>query len=201
MSYLTYAFLTEDVNFGRRSRACINETANSLNQSDNPAIAALATDLLKQEALQTTVMLNSICAGPNFSIIVDNGDGTIDSTKISDEDIKAHTQAMFTEVAWVFYPDLTAPPDIPPDEVPPDEVTVTDISPISGDKNGGTTVTITGTGLTGTTDVTISNPCTNVTVVSDTTVTAITPTAAKATFPVIVTVDGVEVTGPNYQYI
>lgn len=198
MSYLTYALLTEDVNFGRRSRACINETANSLNQDSDPAIAALANDLLKQEGLQTVVMLNGICAGPGFAEKVDVGDGTIDSSRITDDEIRDHTQSMFAEVARIFYPTSEPPPD--GGNGGGVSATVIGVDPTTGSRNGGTTVTITGTGLTGTTDVTIDQPCTNVTVVDDSTVTAITQASARDTFPVIVTVDGVDVTGPDYTY-
>jgi hypothetical protein len=192
LSYLTYALLTEDVNFGRRSRACINETANSLNQDSNPAIAALATDLLKQEGLQTVVMLNSICAGPNFSELVDNGDGTIDSTKISDEDIKAHTQAMFTEVAWIFYPDkMPSGTPLPP--------SVDAVDPTSGPN--GTPITLTGVSLSGTTKVALGGTtCTDLNVDSDTQVTAVTPSGPnKGARSIVVTVDGTDVSGPSFQ--
>jgi hypothetical protein len=57
--------------------------------------------------------------------------------------------------------------------VPP---TVTKVAPSSGPVAGGTTVTITGTGLTGVTGVKFgTNPATNVTVVSDTSITAVSP--------------------------
>ncbi|RSM42652.1 hypothetical protein DMA12_20735 [Amycolatopsis balhimycina DSM 5908] len=54
--------------------------------------------------------------------------------------------------------------------------TVTKIAPASGPSAGGTTVTITGTGLTGATAVTFGTvPATSYTVVSDTSVTAVSP--------------------------
>jgi hypothetical protein len=191
VSYLTYALLTEDVNFGRRSRACINYTANLKNQDSDPAIAALANDLLKQEPLQTVVLLNSICAGPNFSDIVDNGDGTIDSSKITDEDITSHTDNMFSEVARIFYPYSA--------DTPPSQPVISGVDPTSGSK--GTTITISGVALSGTTNVALNDlDCTNLNVVSDTEVTADTPLdTGKGVWPLVVTVDGTDITGPIFQ--
>jgi hypothetical protein len=56
-------------------------------------------------------------------------------------------------------------------------VTVTGLSPVSGPSAGGTPITITGTGLTGTELVTFANGslATNIVVVNDTTITAVTP--------------------------
>jgi subtilisin-like proprotein convertase family protein len=69
--------------------------------------------------------------------------------------------------------------------------TVASISPISGDKGGGTTVTIKGTKFGGTTAVTFGGqPATNVTVVDSTTITAVTPAHAPGSVDVIVTTNG-----------
>jgi hypothetical protein len=190
MSYLTYALLTEDVNFGRRSRACINQRSATHVEDSNQAIATLAIDLLKMEPSQTSVMLNAICAGPDFDTIIDNGDGTIDSTKISDDMIMAHTHDMFEVVAQIFYPDLMPPPGTPQ---------VSDVSPTSGVQS--TPITITGEFLTGATLVNIGNDCTNLVVVSDTQLTAVTsnPKPSKGFYPVLVTVGGTVYSGPNFQ--
>lgn len=109
MSYLTYALLTEDVNFGRRSRACIIEQSNNFQSDADLAVAALAKALLKGEPAQTQVMLQGIAAGPQFGTQVDNGDGTIDSSKVTDNEILAQTQTIFPTVATLYYDDTGAP--------------------------------------------------------------------------------------------
>lgn len=76
--------------------------------------------------------------------------------------------------------------------------TVTSIFPASGSTAGGTVVTITGTGLTGTTAVTIGgNAATVVVPVDDTTVTATVPAGAAGLADVVVTAIGGTGTGPG----
>ena len=69
--------------------------------------------------------------------------------------------------------------------------TVTAIAPASGSTAGGTSVTITGTGLTGATGVTLGGAAaTDVTVVNATTLTATTPAGAAGPASVVVTTPG-----------
>ena len=70
--------------------------------------------------------------------------------------------------------------------------TVTNVSPISGPSTGGTTVTVTGTGLAGATAVNFgaSNPALFFTVNSPTTITVTTPTGPLGTVDVTVTTPG-----------
>ncbi len=65
---------------------------------------------------------------------------------------------------------------------------ITGVAPANGPETGGTAVTITGTGFTGTTGVTFGGtPATDVTVVDDTTITATTPAHAPGAVDVVVT--------------
>ncbi|MGH9077516.1 MAG: choice-of-anchor D domain-containing protein, partial [Acidimicrobiales bacterium] len=83
----------------------------------------------------------------------------------------------------------------PATAVPP---TVAAVSPSSGPPLGGTAVTITGTGLSGTTGVNFgSTPATNVQVVSDTKITAVSPAQAAISAPVsVVTPSGPSLVDP-----
>ena len=77
---------------------------------------------------------------------------------------------------------VTAPP------VPP---AITAISPASGPTAGGTTVTITGSGFTGATKVVFGSvPATSFSVVSATTITAVSPAQAASTYNIAVTTSG-----------
>jgi formylglycine-generating enzyme required for sulfatase activity len=76
--------------------------------------------------------------------------------------------------------------------------TISSVSPTSGPTAGGTTITITGTNLTGTTSVTIGgSAATGVTVVNSTTVTAVTPAGTAGAKTVAVTTPGGTATLPN----
>jgi formylglycine-generating enzyme required for sulfatase activity len=69
--------------------------------------------------------------------------------------------------------------------------TLSSVSPNGGPQAGGTAITLTGTNLTGATSVTIGGaPCTNVQVVSPTTVTATTPAASSGSKTVVITTAG-----------
>jgi hypothetical protein len=65
--------------------------------------------------------------------------------------------------------------------------TVTSLSPTSGPATGGTAVTITGTNLTSTTEVTFDGDPAPFTVISDTSVSAVTPPGAAGAVDVVVT--------------
>lgn len=103
MSYLTQALLSEDVDFGRRSRSCLFQQAGDFITSDSADEVALSDALLKNEPQQTLSFLQAICASPGFSDTVDNGDGTVDSSKVSDADILASVQALWPRTAALFY--------------------------------------------------------------------------------------------------
>jgi YVTN family beta-propeller protein len=82
--------------------------------------------------------------------------------------------------------------------VPP---SVTAIAPDRGPSSGGTTVTLTGSRLTGTTAVTFDGtPASGVTVVDDTTVTATAPAHTAGTVGVSLTARGRTVTAGTYTY-
>lgn len=89
---------------------------------------------------------------------------------------------------------------VPPTQ--PTLPTVTSINPTSGDKAGGTTVTIKGTNFGGTTSVMFGDqPATNVMVVNSTTITAVTPMHVPGAVPVKVTTNGLTLTlSTQYTY-
>jgi hypothetical protein len=109
MSYLTKTLLTEDVNFGRRSRACILEQANYFYNDARADMHALSVALLLGEVNQTQSMLLGIANGPGFDTEADNGDGTIDSSKITDEEMLSQCQAIYPQVAALYYDSTGAP--------------------------------------------------------------------------------------------
>lgn len=104
MSYLTQALLTEDVNFGRRSRSCMNQQANVYMADQRPNFVSLARAIITGEPVgPTSTMLTAIAYGAQFDQIVDNGDGTIDQTKIKDADIQSRCDYVWEEVSLFYY--------------------------------------------------------------------------------------------------
>ncbi|OQD70014.1 hypothetical protein PENDEC_c027G06612 [Penicillium decumbens] len=79
--------------------------------------------------------------------------------------------------------------------------TVTAVTPASGAKSGGNTITITGTGFTGATAVSVNGtPASSFAIISPTTITAVVPPGV-GTGPVVVTTSGgSNTTGPSYIY-
>ena len=82
-------------------------------------------------------------------------------------------------------------------------VTLSSVSPSSGAASGGTSVTLTGVGLTGATGVTFGGAsATSVHVVNSTTVTAVTPAHAAAAVNVVITTSSGSATNTNgYTYL
>jgi hypothetical protein len=84
-------------------------------------------------------------------------------------------------------------------ENPPEGVSVTGVTPNTGPMDTAVSITVTGTTLTGTTQVRISTPCTDLVVVDDSTVTCATPNNLKnGTYAVRVTVAGTTYDGPPF---
>lgn len=122
-------------------------------------------------------------------------DTMVSGTLATDVEVGVYDVVVTSDTAVVTAPvqfEVTEPP-------PPPTPEVTGVDPTSGPQQS--TITITGVSLTGTTKVNVGKDCTSFTVVDDATVTAVlgnyTP-PQKGTFPVIVTVDGVQYTGPNF---
>jgi formylglycine-generating enzyme required for sulfatase activity len=81
--------------------------------------------------------------------------------------------------------------------------TLSSVAPTSGSNAGGTTITLTGTNLSGATSVMVGgNPATNVTVVSPTSVTAVTPAGAVGPASVSVTTpSGTATLSSGFTYV
>jgi hypothetical protein len=106
MSYQTQALLYEDPDFtGRRCRSCLFQKASEVYQETGsaPDVQALSNALLKDEAAIMSTFLRAICAAPGFADIVDNGDGTIDSLKVSDDDVLAAVTELYPIIATLFF--------------------------------------------------------------------------------------------------
>jgi hypothetical protein len=99
VSYQTQAQLEQDPNFQARSRSAAVQQAAQFNdhlsdmiRRDDPGPAA------------TFIRMNA--AGPGISEKVDVGDGTIDQTQVTDEDLLSLTQVNWP-IILALYPETT----------------------------------------------------------------------------------------------
>ena len=104
MSYQAQWRLTYDDGFVSRSRAALTNQAALYKDDGRADIAALAESLLVETNPQeTNTFVAMLAAAPGFADMVDQGDGTVDSSQISDGDILAAVQAGWPTVAALFY--------------------------------------------------------------------------------------------------
>ena len=105
MSYLSQWQLTYDDGFVSRSRAAITNQSVIFKDDGRADISALAESLLTgADPQETNTFLSMLGAAPGFAESADNGDGTVDSSQITDEEILAAVQAEYPTVAALFHP-------------------------------------------------------------------------------------------------
>jgi hypothetical protein len=113
MSYLAQSLLEQDPAFQHRVRAVNTEQAQVFQSDGRADIAATATAVLRDEPGPSAVLLRLAAASPGIGNRVDNGDGTVDQSKVTDADLLAITQANFPTVADLFYDDDGTPKGAP----------------------------------------------------------------------------------------
>jgi hypothetical protein len=109
MSYATQAALAADAAFQQRIRAATTQQANTFKDDARPEFVALAESVLRVEATAMPTFFQMEAAAPGFADDADQGDGTIDSSLITDAQLLATTQAVWPTVAALFFDDTGAP--------------------------------------------------------------------------------------------
>jgi hypothetical protein len=107
MSYLAQTNLEFDPAFGSRNRAVLTQQAVVFKDDARLEMQGLALAILQNDALSdqiASVFLRMLAAAPGFADIADNGDGTVDSAKVTDEDMLSAVQALWPTVAALFFP-------------------------------------------------------------------------------------------------
>jgi len=108
MSYESQASLTQDIGFNARCRSALTNQAAIYKDDSRQDISSLATSLLVAKVPQETeTFIAMLAAAPGFADKVDNGDGSIDSSKIDDAEILSAVQAEWPTVAALFYPEAS----------------------------------------------------------------------------------------------
>jgi len=107
MTYHAQAQLEQDYWFQHRSRAAAVQQAEIYKDDQRPDFVALAEAVVRDEG-PTAAFPRLNAAGPGIADKADNGDGTIDSSKVTDADLLSLTQANWPTVAGLYYaPDGT----------------------------------------------------------------------------------------------
>jgi hypothetical protein len=104
MTYQVMSDLTTDVPFNHRVSACCTEQAQVYKDDTRQPFVDLANSILRGGSSAVPVFVSMGAVAPGIAGKVDNGDGTIDSTKVTDEDILSIVQNGWPTVAELFYP-------------------------------------------------------------------------------------------------
>lgn len=107
-SYSAIDQLTQDVLFGGRIRACATQQAETFANDQRPQIIAAAEEVMRGGPNMTNALTRMTAAGPNGAP-ADNGDGTIDQTKVEDPAILSAVQAYWPTAAALFFDDEGKP--------------------------------------------------------------------------------------------
>lgn len=105
MSYQAQAMLTGDTVFTGRSLAAAVQQAMTFVNDARPGWVATALAVMRNDADVCSAFIRLNAAGPGIAERVDNGDGTVDQSRVTDADLLALTQANWPVVAGVFNPD------------------------------------------------------------------------------------------------
>jgi hypothetical protein len=103
VSYAAIATLTNDQTFSGRSQSAATEQSETFKDDGRADIAATARDVLRGNGTTLLTFTRMAAAGPGIGAKVDTGNGTIDQSLVTDEDLLSLTQANFPTVASLFY--------------------------------------------------------------------------------------------------
>ena len=98
--------LTYDNDFVSRGRACMTNQATVYVNDLRPPFVSLSNSFLKLDAIGNQAIntfMSLLGAAPGFADEADNGDGTVDSSKIQDGEILSAVQAGWAEVANLYF--------------------------------------------------------------------------------------------------
>jgi hypothetical protein len=103
LSYQSIDQLTQDIIFSGRQRAASVQQGETFKDDARPAWVAVANATLTGNGEIYLAFTRLSAAGPGIGDKVDNGDGTIDQSKVTDADLLSLTQAMWPVVAGLYF--------------------------------------------------------------------------------------------------
>jgi predicted pyridoxine 5'-phosphate oxidase superfamily flavin-nucleotide-binding protein len=109
VTYQAQSDLAGDSAFAGRSVAAATQQAESFINDQRPEYIALSKAILRGESDKNAAMIRTNAGSPGIADKADNGDGTIDQAKVTDEDLLSITQANWPVVAGLYYDANGAP--------------------------------------------------------------------------------------------
>ena len=103
MSYQAQADLVTNGNFTQRTIATATEQAEIFRSDARPDFVATANAVMRGDGDVSLAFTRIAAAAPGIADKVDNGDGTIDQSKVTDADLLSLTQANWQVVAGLYF--------------------------------------------------------------------------------------------------
>jgi hypothetical protein len=103
MSYESQAQLEADYAFQQRSRAAAIQQAEIFKNDERADIVALADGVARDEPGLAVAFIRLGAAGPGIADKVDQGNGTVDQSLVTDADLLALTQANWPVIAGLYF--------------------------------------------------------------------------------------------------
>jgi hypothetical protein len=103
MSYISQAQLYGDAAFQQRSTSCATQQATVYKDDQRLSFVSLSNEVLRGNGDKLMAFARFNAAGPGIADKADNGDGTIDQSKVTDADLLSLTQANWQVVAGVYF--------------------------------------------------------------------------------------------------
>lgn len=103
MSYEAQSLLMNDGSFQSRCTACATQQAETYKDAADASFKAVAEGVLRGNGDLNLAFIRLNSAGPGIADKADNGDGTIDSSNVTDADLLSLTQANWQVVAGLYF--------------------------------------------------------------------------------------------------
>ena len=109
MSYQALYQLIGDGDFNGRTQAAGFQQAEVFKDDTRAEYVALSAAVLRGELDKLAALTRTAAAGPGIADKVDQGDGTIDQSLVTDDDLLALTQANWPVVAGLYFAEDGSP--------------------------------------------------------------------------------------------
>ena len=103
MSYETQNQLKQDIQFIGRCQAVAIEQSAIFKNDQRADFVALAEAIQRGDIALLDTFVRLDAAGPGVADKVDQGDGTIDQSQVTDEDLLSLTQANWPDIADLYF--------------------------------------------------------------------------------------------------